>query len=129
MIQEEMRKARRALETAKVDLSVGDGAASINRSYYAMFYAARAMLLKENTNVPKTHSALIGEFCRRFVEAGPLPRQLGRDFNKIEEQRRYVDYIADEEISPDVASEVLDKATAFVDAVSGHLELNDDATD
>ena len=39
-----MRKARRALETAKVDLGAGDGAASVNRSYYAMYYAARAML-------------------------------------------------------------------------------------
>lgn len=121
MIEAELCKARRALQTAKVDLDAGDGAASVNRSYYAMFYAARAMLLNADMDIPKTHSALISAFSRRFVEPGMLPRQLGRDINKIEEQRRYVDYIADEEIPLDVAAEVLGKATAFVEAVAAHL--------
>ena len=117
MMMNELRKARRTVQTARVDLDAGDGAASVNRSYYAMYYVARATLMSADTDGPKTHSALIGTFSRRFVESGLLPRQLGRDFNKIEEQRRYVDYIADEEIPLDVASEVLDKATAFVDTV------------
>jgi len=98
-----MRKARRALQTADVDLEASDGAASVNRSYYAMYYAARAMLLEAGVDIPKTHSALIGEFSRRFVERGMFHKQLGRDFNNIEEQRRYADYIADEEIPLDVA--------------------------
>lgn len=122
MMMDELRKARRALQTARVDLESGDGAASVNRSYYAMYYAARAMLMSVDADLPKTHSALIGAFSRRFVESGVLLRQLGRDFNKIEEQRRYVDYIADEEIPLDVALEVLSKATAFVDAVIAHLQ-------
>lgn len=49
-----------------------------------MYYAARAMLMGAGADLPKTHSALIGAFSRRFVESGLLPRQLGRDFNKIE---------------------------------------------
>lgn len=53
-----------------------------------------------------------------------LQKQLGRDFNNIEEQRRYADYIADEEIPLDVASEILEKATGFVDAVDEYLESN-----
>lgn len=122
MIKDELRKARRALQTADVDLKAGDGAASVNRSYYAMYYAARAMLLQARAAIPKTHSALIGEFSRRFVEGGMLRKQLGRDFNNIEEQRRYADYIADEAIPLDVASEILDKATGFVESVAEHLE-------
>jgi len=68
VIKDELRKAWRALQTADVDLTAGDGAASVNRSYYAMYYAARAMLLKTGVDIPKTHSALVGEFSRRFVE-------------------------------------------------------------
>lgn len=124
MIHAELRKARRALETAKVNHEAGDGAASVNRSYYAMYYAARAMLLNVGADVPKTHSALIGEFSRRFVVAGPLAKQLGRNFNKIEEQRRYVDYIADEEIPLDVALEILEQATAFVDSAAASLNFD-----
>lgn len=41
MIKDELRKARRALKTADADLKAGDGAASVNRSYYAMYYAVR----------------------------------------------------------------------------------------
>lgn len=66
----ELRKARRALDTARVNLDTGDSAASINRSYYAMYYTARAMLVNAGADIPKTHSALIGEFSRRFVESG-----------------------------------------------------------
>jgi uncharacterized protein (UPF0332 family) len=62
MMMHELRKARRALQTARVDLDAGDGAASVNRrSYYARYYAARAMLMSAGTAVPKTHSALIGD--------------------------------------------------------------------
>jgi uncharacterized protein (UPF0332 family) len=124
MIGDELRKARRAIQTAKLDLQAGDGAASVNRSYYAMYYAARAMLMNAGMDVPKTHSALIGEFSRRFVESGLLPKNLGRDFNKIEEQRRYVDYIADEEIPLDVAAEFLGKAGTFVDTLAAYLGQN-----
>ncbi len=86
-MQHEMRKALWALKTAKVDLDAGDGAASVNRSYYAMFYTARAALLDKDEDIPKTHSALIGKFSSCFVQSGAFAKQLGRDFNKIEEQR------------------------------------------
>jgi HEPN domain-containing protein len=68
MMMDELRKAHRALQTARVDLDTGDGAASVNRSYYAMYYAARAMLMSAGADIPKTHSALIGAFSRRFTE-------------------------------------------------------------
>ena len=125
-MQAELRKAWRALKTAKVNCEVGDGAASVNRSYYAMYYAAKAMLLSVDADIPKTHSALIGEFSRRFVVDGPLVKQLGRNFNKIEEQRRYVDYIADEDIPLDTALDILNKATEFVQGIAGHLNIHPD---
>ncbi len=96
MIAGELRKARRALQTAAINLEAGDGAAAVNRSYYAMYHAARAMLMSAGVEVPRTHSGLVGEFSRRFVESGILPKHLGRDLNKVEEQRRYADDIADE---------------------------------
>ncbi len=72
-----MRKARRALQTAKVDLEAGDGAASVNRSYYAMYYGpVDSLSLWERVGV---RGSLIGEFSRRFVEPGPLHKQLGQD--------------------------------------------------
>lgn len=107
-----------------MDLDAKDGAASVNRSYYAMYYSARAMFINADADIPKTHSAMVGEFSRRFVESGMLPKSLGRDLNKVEEQRRYVDYIADEEIPLDVAAEVLDRATAFVNTAVAYLKRN-----
>ena len=43
-IENYIQSARRALRTAQLDLEDGDYTGSINRSYYAAFYAANALL-------------------------------------------------------------------------------------
>ena len=53
--------AEEALKSAELNLENEYYSASINRSYYAVFYAARALLLKKGKN-PKTHSGTISEF-------------------------------------------------------------------
>jgi len=50
------QKLEEALESAKSNLENGHFSLSINRSYYAVFYAAKALLLKKGKN-PKTYSA------------------------------------------------------------------------
>jgi hypothetical protein len=43
VIDKLLKKARQSLTTARLDLEAGDTDASVNRSYYAAFYAAWAM--------------------------------------------------------------------------------------
>ena len=57
-IEELMKKARRYIDIAERDLNAGDHFVSVSRSYYAMFTAARAMLLKKSIT-PRTHKGVI----------------------------------------------------------------------
>jgi uncharacterized protein (UPF0332 family) len=51
-------KALESLEVSKLDISGKYFDASVNRSYYAVFYAAKALLLKKGIETKK-HSGTI----------------------------------------------------------------------
>lgn len=79
-----MRKSRRALRSARLDLHDGDTDGAINRSYYAMLNAARAGLLSAGVHedqLPKTHSGLISAFGERVVKSGKVDPEFGRSMN------------------------------------------------
>ena len=66
-----MSKARSSLVAAKTLLEESLFAESISRSYYVMFYAAKALLLLDGMDVSK-HSAVTAVFGREYVKAGKI---------------------------------------------------------
>src|SRR5574337_1145106 len=94
------------LERAKTNLSADkdlleknyyDIAAS--RAYYAAFYSASALLLKENMDTNK-HSGVIALIHQHFVRTGKLDKEQGKNLNWLFELRGVGDY----GVSVDVAS-------------------------
>jgi len=65
--------------------------ATIHSAYYTMLHAAAAVLLDRTGQTPKTHSALIGQFCL-LVQGDEQGRLLGRAFNLADEIRLIADY-------------------------------------
>ena len=65
--------------------------ATIHTAYYTMLHAAAAVLLDRTGQAPKTHSALIGQFCQ-LVQGDEQGRLLGRAFNLADEIRLIADY-------------------------------------
>ncbi len=67
------------------------------RAYYAMFFAAKAMLLRKNI-VTKTHRGLISAFGSEYVQKNIVDAEYGRILSIAEELReevllfRYSDY-------------------------------------
>lgn len=92
-------KAIRALASAKLLLADGDTEGACNRTYYAMFDAAHAALLRSGAHVnsaeTKTHSGLIGAFGKYLVKTGLVSSDLGRSFNQVEHIRLLADYTGD----------------------------------
>jgi len=80
-----------ALDAARLLLRAASLRASVNRSYYAMFYAALALLQKAG-KIPSKHAGAIGLFDTEFVVKGAFPRELSRDFHKAFELRQASDY-------------------------------------
>jgi uncharacterized protein (UPF0332 family) len=118
---EYLRKAERALASARLLLQDGDNEGACNRAYYAMFDAAHAALLRHgeaaNPAETRTHSGLIGAFGKHLVKTGLVSPELGRSLNRIERIRLIGDYTG-EPIDAEQASWVVDQAAAFVTAMS-----------
>ena len=121
LIKYRLEQAQAALDDAKYLI---DGKRSpqsiINRSYYAMFYAALA-LLQNISKAPSKHSGVISLFDTEFVMKEVFPKDLSKDFHKAFELRQTVDYKVIRPITFDRANEAWFKATDFVQEIRKSL--------
>lgn len=86
-----LEKSSEALESAKAELAADRCSFAVNRVYYACFYATSAVLLAEGEKFVK-HSGVRGALHRSLVRTGRLPRELGRFYDRIFENRQRGDY-------------------------------------
>lgn len=114
-----MEKAGRDLRSARVLLEDGDTSGSINRAFYAMFHAATAALAVRG-EACSTHRGLISRFSALFIQAGIVPKELGRAYNLAEKVRCESDYSGGP-VSRHAAEEVLKDAETFVAVVTERL--------
>ncbi len=119
-IERYMQSARRALQTSQIDLEVGDYAASINRSYYAAFYAANALLALLGLQRSK-HSAVQAILHQRFVKPGLVEVEYGKLYDDLFERRMKSDYETLGVKDPNLAQWALDAARSFVTRVEQFL--------
>jgi uncharacterized protein (UPF0332 family) len=122
LIKHRLEQAQLALDDAKYLLDGNRSPQSIiNRSYYAMFYAALA-LLQKISKAPSKHSGVISLFDTEFVMRGIFGKELSKDFHKAFELRQSIDYKIIKPISPDKATDIFQKAANFVQAVELYLK-------
>ncbi len=88
----------------------------VNRAYYAMFYAALALLQKIG-KVPSKHTGVISLFDTEFALKGVLPKELSKNFHKAFELRQVSDYKYVMPVSQERVRETLNNAKQFVEAV------------
>ena len=86
-----MAKAHSSLTAAKKLREELLFAESISRSYYAMFYAAKALLLMDGIDVSK-HSAVAAAFGREYVKTGKIDSRYHRMLLDGFEWRQKSDY-------------------------------------
>jgi uncharacterized protein (UPF0332 family) len=91
-----MEKAEEACSDARLLIEKGSSNGAVNRAYYAMFNAARAVLLVSGAPVSlndiRTHKGLIGAFGKYLVKDGPVSRDMGHLLNKTKDVRMAADY-------------------------------------
>jgi len=116
-----LARAHRYLKSARLLIADCDYESSVSRSYYAMFYCVRALLLAKGQSF-SSHKAVISAFGEQFVKTGVFPRDMGRDLSRAFEQRQVGDYEHRFVIPPEAAEAGLQKAESFVAAVERHLK-------
>ena len=86
--------------------------AIIHSSYYAMFHAARAVLIQATGTAPRAHDRTIQQFGLLVRDLDDPLRAAGRAFNAVKDERNNADY--DETIAAS-AQEARDALLAAVD--------------
>lgn len=116
-----LEKSEEDLQTAKHDFNAGHFFACINRTYYAIFHAIRAVLILDGVDFKK-HSAVIGSFRKDYIKTGLFPESYSDiigDASNLRGKSDYDDfYIATKE----EAQEQIAHAEAFCESVKQHVE-------
>ncbi|HAP67377.1 MAG TPA: HEPN domain-containing protein [Nitrospinae bacterium] len=120
-IEAEIDRAKEALTAAKNLLEDGLFADSISRAYYAIFHAARAVLLTKEID-PDTHNGAISMFGLHFVKNGLIEERFGRIFNEAKDARELGDYIVTKEFTKEETGKRVEQATEFLQRMEGYLK-------
>lgn len=120
-ISDLIKKAKESLNAAKSLLESGYSDFSASRSYYAMFYAAEAVLLTKNLSFSK-HKAVISAFGKEFVKAGAIPSSLHHHIADAFDIRQAGDYGPVGSVGEDKARILIENAKEFIEITVGYLK-------
>lgn len=115
-----MERAKRYIKSAGILLKDGDFDSSVSRSYYAMFYAAEAVLLTKNLKF-SSHRSVISLFGKYFVKTDIFKPDMGKHLRNAFDKRLVGDYSFAPEVNEEEAKEVLSRAWEFVQDIKNHL--------
>jgi uncharacterized protein (UPF0332 family) len=113
VIRYRLDQAREALDDAQYNLDGGRVRAASNRVYYAMFYAAVALLATRDLSSSR-HSGVIALFHEHFVKSGAFPRALAHTLGQALDMRTDTDYKVSVLPEPAKLAKMLESARAFV---------------
>lgn len=108
-----MERAHEKLKVATSLFVTGFYSDAVSRAYYAMFYAARALLSEKNI-YPKTHRGVISQFGLKFVKEGEYEKEIFDLFARAQEDREEADYGLLSEIEEEEAKKIIEGADKFL---------------
>lgn len=109
-----MDKAKEILIEAEDALKQKHFGMSVNRSYYAMFTSARALLALKELDSSK-HSGVISLFNQHLVKTGIFPERISKFLPKAKDMREDADYGDFVKITEEDAKNQIDNAEKFVE--------------
>ena len=122
LVEYRLTEAEETLREAEILLNQSAFRGSINRSYYAMFYAVLGLLATRSLGTSK-HSGVIGLFDREFVKTGLLSKELSRSLHRAFDERQASDYGEMLEPDQELAALLLTQAQMFVREIKTQLAI------
>ena len=119
LAQFRIEQARECLDMAEktVDSSLKN---SVNRSYYCIFHAMRAVLALDKFD-SKKHSGIISEFRRQYIKSGIFPKHFSDILRKAFQIRNESDYEDFYVVAESEAREQIKNAKEFLEAAEKHI--------
>ena len=115
-----MERAKEMLIASEENLNIEQYRTSLNRSYYAIFHAMRAVNILEGYDSSK-HSGVIAYFTQTFLKTERLDRGLSKIIKEASYLREKSDYDDFYIASRDEAKNQLENAESFLKKISEYL--------
>ena len=111
-----LQRAKETMIEVKGNMQLGYWRIAANRLYYACYYAASALLIKNNFTA-HTHTGVINQFGLHFVTKGFISKEQGKFFKQLFNLRQSGDYddwfdIDEKDIKP-----LLEPAEKFIETI------------
>ena len=113
-----LARAREALAEADLLMAAQRWNGALNRLYYALFYAARALLALNRLDSSR-HSGVIALFQEHFVKPGLVPAEIARALPQAFARRQRADYGDFAEAHDADVQTLRGDVERFVDACAG----------
>jgi uncharacterized protein (UPF0332 family) len=115
-----LQQAEESIQEAKTLAQNSLWRGAINRSYYAMFYAALALVVQKQQVISK-HSGVIAFFDKEYVRNGIFPKELSRYLHFAFERRQNSDYGEIFTVNSEEANQAIIEAVQFVEKIKDYL--------
>lgn len=113
LIQHNLQKADDSIIQAGALLNIQQHFGAVNRAYYAIFYAALAILLTKDLGSSK-HSGVLSLFDREFVKTNEVDKKWSKLFHDAFGLRATADYAKLAEVTVQQATHTIQNAEEFV---------------
>jgi len=118
-----MERAAGDLEAAQLLIDSWKERQAIGHCYYAVFYAASALLLTKGVTRAR-HGGVRGELGRHFFKTGILPSEWSNLYAQLQEERENATYDMNYEPGAQLAEQRLQWAREFTETVRTYLTEN-----
>ena len=119
-----MQNAKETLNAASLCLEQKLYKDTINRCYYAAFYAVKAVLALEEVDF-KRHKDAVAYFNKTYVATEIFSKEIGRKLGRLKQERESSDYDDFYMASASDAVEQFETAKLIVAAVESYLSEKD----
>lgn len=120
LIAYRIQRAYETLKEAEVMIRESFYNASVNRMYYACYYAAVALLLKFDIQA-QTHNGVKTMLGLHFISTGKLPLKIGKTFSTLFEKRQSGDYDDFVYCDREMVEDLYPQVKLFIDSIKEML--------
>lgn len=121
LVKYRLDMAYEKITVAKLLLQNGHYKDSINRSYYAIFSAIRALLAMEDKDFSK-HSGVISYFRMKYIKTGVFDKKYSDYLQSAFQERNFSDYGDFFLVSREDAEKQYQNAIELADAIKNYIE-------
>ena len=116
LVQYRLKRAKDTLSEVDELLKLGFYQTSVNRLYYACYYAVIALMALNDIQT-RTHAGVRQMFGKHFIQPDLISKELGKYYSTLFEKRITGDYDDFIDIDKETAEMLVDPATELIDAI------------